>query len=214
MATQRQVARCRESRDAGTDDRDCLTAGWTFRLQNDGRTAAEIGRRALGKTNCNGFAIALPSMPAGAFAGPRTYPSQHSREYVVPQIDFIGLGEAAVIDRFEIAWNIGPRRTGRLAGNVFLEPMQVLRCSAVPARDREGGGGFEISAQYCHWSIKGQVPTAEAQRRREMHAKEFKKLRCQYFRTVAIAGKTDISFLWLPFFAFPLRLCGKNLNLP
>ena len=113
-------------------------------------------------------------MPACAFTGSRTDPSQHGRKNIIPQIDFIGLGEATVIDRFEIAGNIGTRRTGRLTRNILLEPMQVLSGRAFAGCDRESGGGFEVRSQ-------GRYSSTEEEKSQRKDAKGAKKSKQRNF---------------------------------
>ena len=129
---------------ASTDDADVFAGRREQRAHNNRLRLRKIGRRAFGKTDRHWLPVAIAPMTAGVFTRARTYPTQNGREHVVAQIDFVGLTEAPLINRFEIARDVRAGRTGDLARNVLLEPEKVLRGAAVAAGNGQRGNRFEI----------------------------------------------------------------------
>ena len=114
------------------------------RFQQDWLRAGKIRCGTLGKADSDRLAVAFTAMTAGIFTGTRTNTPENGGKDVVAQIDFVGLAEPAVINRFEVTGNIRSRRAGDLAGNVLFEPEQILWCRAFALGNRQCGGRFEI----------------------------------------------------------------------
>jgi hypothetical protein len=94
----------------------------------------EISGGPLGKTDGHRLAQAIPAMPAFALARTRAHAAQHGREHVVVQVDLVGRVVVALVDGAEVARDVGARGTGFLAGDVLLQPVEILGLVGQPAQ--------------------------------------------------------------------------------
>jgi hypothetical protein len=77
----------------------------------------EVGGGTLGEADGHRLAVAFPAVATGCLARTRADPPENGGEDVIPEIDLVGVSKTPVVDRFEIAGDIGARRTRRLTRN-------------------------------------------------------------------------------------------------
>ncbi len=117
----------REPRRAATHHRHRLPRPGKHGVQFHRFTRGEeIGARALGEADGHRFAEPFPPVPANRLAGAGAHAAEYGGKHVVPQIDAIGLRIVAAGNGAQVAGDIRLRGTGGLAGNVLLQPVEVL----------------------------------------------------------------------------------------
>ena len=105
-----------------------LPVGWS---NSGGRVTGSPAKKSaaarLLKQMASGSPCAVPAVPAGRFAGPRTDAAQDGRKDIVLQIDLVGRVEIAAGDGRQVFGYPRMGRAGRLAGDDGLDPLHVAR---------------------------------------------------------------------------------------